>query len=269
LWAAWLPAPDGGARPDESTEDGLNGRVDLRERFPRAYAIDAQQTDFRDDAVSWCTSSTTLVVHIIDLDPVVCAGSPLDEVARLRLQTLYDGAMPLHMLPPSLLREASLSSKLPNECVSALLQLDAFGRVRHARLVRSLVPPVRTLTFAEVDALLDDKSVSSQIHAELRALASMAKRRVMARDPAGRGGPAVVRWTRQRGDAPWQPELVPKTPARCLVDEALSLYSYAARGAGKRNNLLRLPQSENHRIATAPLRRYVFRERACYMLSDL
>ena len=44
--------------------------------------------------------------------------------------------------------------------------------------------------------------------------------------------------------------------ARPLVDEALAMFSYAARGTARRHNLLRLPQTENHRIATAPLRRY-------------
>ena len=34
------------------------------------------------------------------------------------------------------------------------------------------------------------------------------------------------------------------------------MFSYAARGTARRHNLLRLPQTENHRIATAPLRRY-------------
>ena len=34
------------------------------------------------------------------------------------------------------------------------------------------------------------------------------------------------------------------------------MFSYAARGAAKRSNPLRLPQIENQRLATAPLRRY-------------
>jgi hypothetical protein len=44
--------------------------------------------------------------------------------------------------------------------------------------------------------------------------------------------------------------------AHTMVDEALGMFSYAARGAAKRHNLLRLPQTEARRIATAPLRRY-------------
>ena len=51
-------------------------------------------------------------------------------------------------------------------------------------------------------------------------------------------------------------ELVPRMRARGPVDEALAMFSYAARGAAKRSNLPRLPQIENQRLATAPLRRY-------------
>ena len=59
-------------------------------------------------------------------------------------------------------------------------------------------------------------------------------------------------------DGSWRPEIVPRGVSYTLVNEALSLFSYAARGAAKRHNLLRLPQmgNVNHRIATAPLRRY-------------
>ena len=67
-------------------------------------------------------------------------------------------------------------------------------------------------------------------------------------------GLAGVRW--RSGPDGWRPELVPRTRARGLVDEALAMFSYAARGAAKRSNLPRLPQIENQRLATAPLRRY-------------
>uniref|UniRef100_A0A6U7IBS1 RNB domain-containing protein n=1 Tax=Haptolina brevifila TaxID=156173 RepID=A0A6U7IBS1_9EUKA len=264
---------------DESSLGSLHGRVDLRSRFPRAYAIDTDKTDFRDDAVSYDVITGTLSVHIADLTNVVPPGSLLDDVARLRLQTIYTGGMPLHMLPPPLLRYCCLSAKLPNECLSAVISLDAFGRVRHSRLVRSVVPPVRTLTYEEVDRLLTDTSIDSEVHRELRAIASITRRRACnrhrvrqgkagaAQTGAARGpryatsspatsSPASVRWRHVAADHSWRPEIVPQTEAHTVVDEVLSIFSYAARGAAKRHNLLRLPQMENRRIATAPLRRY-------------
>lgn len=45
-------------------------------------------------------------------------------------QSSYSGVMPLHMLPPKLLHRVCLSDQQPNECVSALLKLDAFGKVQ-------------------------------------------------------------------------------------------------------------------------------------------
>jgi uncharacterized membrane protein YgcG len=271
----------------------LMGRVDLRARCPRAFAIDNDNTDFRDDAISYDATTGTLAVHITDLSSSVPAGSLLDDVARLRLQTIYSGAMPLHMLPPPLLREQCLSSKYPNECVSALLQLDAYGRVRSSRLVRSVIPPVRTLSFAEVEALLaETPDIDSSVHRDLRGLAAITRRRHEARirRRAGEEGarnpeaaraprasperasssspsssssssssslPAVMRWRFDATSGSWRPTLMDRHgAAHMLVDEALGMFSYAVRGAGKRHNLLRLPQTENHRIATAPLRRY-------------
>lgn len=114
------------------------------------YAIDSDTTEFRDDAISYDIESGLLMVHIADVASCVESGSLLDEVARLRLQSIYASAMPLHMLPPALLSSVSLSEERANECVSALLQLDAAGRVRYCRLVRSVLPPVRALTYEQV-----------------------------------------------------------------------------------------------------------------------
>ena len=271
--------------------DGLNGRVDLRARCPRAYAIDTDKTDFRDDALSYDVASGTLAVHICDMTDIVPAGSLLDDVARLRLQSVYTGSMPLHMLPPTLLRESALSPSVPNECLTALLQIDHLGRVRNSRLVRSVIPPVRILTFDEVSALLSDTSIESDVHHELRALSTIATRRARSRSsrdaastwtaaaaasavpraavpgtvptsstaarvPPNSPRATAVRWRHIAADGSWRPEIVPQTEAHTCVDEALAMFSYSARGAAKRHNLLRLPQTENHRIATAPLRRY-------------
>ncbi|EOD39878.1 hypothetical protein EMIHUDRAFT_439833 [Emiliania huxleyi CCMP1516] len=134
----------------EAVSEQLDHRVDLRARFPRAYAIDGGNTEFRDDAVSIDAASATIGVHIADLSSLVQPGSLLDEVARLRLQSLYAAAAPLHMLPPPLLAAAALSDDAPNECLTALVQLDLYGHIRHCQLVRSLVPPVRCLSFDEV-----------------------------------------------------------------------------------------------------------------------
>jgi hypothetical protein len=111
-------------------EDVLDGRLDLRTRCPRVYAVDSDSTDFRDDAFSIDLSSGELYVHVADVSATVQPGDALDETARLRLQSIYASAMPLHMLPPRLLHRLCLSTEQPNECVTAILKLDAFGKAR-------------------------------------------------------------------------------------------------------------------------------------------
>ena len=264
-WLSWLPSAaeeEAACQVDDRDEgcNGLHGRVDLRSRCPRVYAIDSDSTDFRDDAISYDAQSRTLTVHISDLTSVVRPNTLLDDVARLRLQTIYSGAMPLHMLPPPLLRASCLSDRQPNEGLSAVLQLDAFGRVRHSRLVRSVLPPVRILSFEQVDVLLSDTSIDSQVHRELRALAEVTRRRALSRTRgASAGGEASTSEGSRRPEpspAPSAATPPPAMDAHTMVDEALGMFSYAARGAAKRHNLLRLPQTEARRIATAPLRRY-------------
>ncbi|KAL1499763.1 hypothetical protein AB1Y20_012450 [Prymnesium parvum] len=256
LWTPFrlpeLRTPPGGC---DGAVDLLDGRVDLRSRCERVYAIDADSTEFRDDAVSYDLESGTLMVHIADVASCVDAGSPLDEVARLRLQSIYASAMPLHMMPPVLLKSVCLSETLANECLTALLQLDATGRVRYCRLVRSVIPPVRALTFAQVDELIVDRSIDSIVHKELRALATLTLQRAHGRGRGLNRTESTVRWRSVR-DGAVKPELILRTPARAMVDELLGMYSYAARGTTRRLNMLRLPQSEHQRIGTGPLRRY-------------
>ena len=125
--------------------------------------------------------------------------------------------------------------------------------------MRSLIPPVRALSFEAVDELLTNREIASQVHSDLRAVTAITHRRASVRDKRGKGGGGrAITGVRWRGgvEAGWRPELLVKTPARVAVDECLAMFSYAARGVSKRHNLLRLPQTEYQRIATAPLRRY-------------
>ena len=98
------PRPSAGKEPAAAAADVdvLDGRLDLRTRCPRAYAIDSDSTDFRDDAISIDLSTGELYVHVADVSATVRPGDALDETARLRLQSVYASAMPLHMLPPRL-----------------------------------------------------------------------------------------------------------------------------------------------------------------------
>ena len=231
----------------------------------RPYAIDAAETEFRDDAISIIPGSSvdptcTIAVHIVDLTKVVAQGSILDDVAKLRLQSLYATSKPLHMLPPSLLHCASLSEENPNECITAIIQIDSNGRIKRHELVRSIIGPVRALSFEEVDNVLRGKDgLVSVVHQELRHLHLLSRQRAGVR---GKQAPSInsspeshsIRWRDGGGKMRLQPAI--DSAARTIVKESLFMYSFAARGTAKRYNLLRLPQSEGFRLGTAPLRRY-------------
>jgi exoribonuclease R len=58
-------------------------------------------------------SGGVIRIHIADLSFDVSHGSLL--VVRLRLQSIYAAAAPLHMLPLALLHAASLSNEMTNE----------------------------------------------------------------------------------------------------------------------------------------------------------
>ena len=152
----------------------------------RTFAIDGPTTEFRDDAVSirapiGAESTCILAVHIADVSAVVPQGSLLDTVARLRLQSLYASSSPLHMLPPALLHRASLSEDSPNECLTALITLDSAGKVRGHELVRSVIGPVRALSYDEVDEVLrGSDGMDSMVHRDLRKLDLVARRRAGA-----------------------------------------------------------------------------------------
>lgn len=240
---------------DVDSGDGLNQRVDLRSRCNRVYAIDGGSTEFRDDAISFNLELREIMVHIVDLTSVVRPESTIDDVARLRLQSIYTSAMPLHMLPPALLSECSLSDMRANECLSAVFKIEAGGRFSHCRLLRSVIPPVTTLSFEEMDEIITDSAIDSQVHRELRALAEFMRTRAAGRGRKPERSPSSVRW-RGSIEGGWTPEIVVKTAARTIVDEALSMYSYAARRTAMRSNLIRLPQTEHQRVGTGPLRRY-------------
>ena len=91
----------------------------------------------------------------------------------------------------------------------------------------------------QVDELLIDNEIASQVHTELRAVAALTRRRANMRDKKGLGGlRRAITGVRWRGgfEAGWRPELVVKTPARVAVDECLAMFSYAVSPAARKNH---------------------------------
>src|SRR5690606_4086939 len=120
----------------EGEAGGFAGRLDLRDEFiitidpPDAKdyddAISIRRTTLKDGGVGW-----ELGVHIADVAHFIPPGSPLDEEARERGNSVY---LPRHVIPmlPEILSNGicSLQEGVTRFCKSAFMTYDRDGRIR-------------------------------------------------------------------------------------------------------------------------------------------
>eukprot|EP00184_Porphyridium_aerugineum_P007524 CAMPEP_0184696838 /NCGR_PEP_ID=MMETSP0313-20130426/4008_1 /TAXON_ID=2792 /ORGANISM="Porphyridium aerugineum, Strain SAG 1380-2" /LENGTH=713 /DNA_ID=CAMNT_0027155553 /DNA_START=145 /DNA_END=2286 /DNA_ORIENTATION=+ len=116
--------------------------------------IDDSTASFRDDAIHFHRmvykkrDCIEVNVHVADVDQAVPYDSVLDKIARDRGQSIYLPAGPLHMLPPMCMEAISFNEKQAAEAVTVRMIVDlATGRVLDHTVCRSIVPPVRVMTF--------------------------------------------------------------------------------------------------------------------------
>jgi exoribonuclease-2 len=154
------------AVPDEA-------RLDLT-HLP-AFAIDDQDTETPDDAVSW--DGARLWVHVADAAALVAPDSglgtsALDLAARARAASLHLPEKIVHMLPPGVNRQLALGLNDVSPALSFALELDAAGQVLGLEVRPSLVRVAR-LTYTEAEAQIDQEPLSTLYR---RAVAYQARR---------------------------------------------------------------------------------------------
>jgi len=142
--------------PEEVREDDLLGRRDSREK--RIVTIDGETAKDFDDAVEVerTAEGYRLGVHIADVSHYVGEGSALDDEARSRATSVYFPGRVLPMLPERLSNGlCSLNPRVDRLVLSAILEIDARGRVTSASFVKGVIRSRERMTYTEVARLLE------------------------------------------------------------------------------------------------------------------
>eukprot|EP00177_Eucheuma_denticulatum_P003347 GFKZ01006048.1.p1 GENE.GFKZ01006048.1~~GFKZ01006048.1.p1 ORF type:complete len:892 (+),score=90.91 GFKZ01006048.1:312-2987(+) len=134
----------------------------------RPYCIDDKSSRFLDDALSVevtdSGSIARVAIHVTDVDEVVKSGSPIDELARERGQSLYLPLKPLHMLPAAIMEAACFNTNMPAEAITVLIELRIdSGVICNWEVFPSILPAVKRLTYEEFSAVLEEKSSFSNL----------------------------------------------------------------------------------------------------------
>jgi ribonuclease R len=155
------------AQPVQEAERA--GREDFR-HLP-IVTIDGETARDFDDAVyverrqdgGW-----HLQVHIADVAHYVRTLTPLDSEARLRGTSVYfpDRAVP--MLPEALSNGVcSLKPREERLVMSALMEFDAAGRMRSARMVPGIIKSAERMTYTNVNKVLEGDAEATRMYAPL------------------------------------------------------------------------------------------------------
>jgi ribonuclease R len=150
-------------------EPELAGREDFR-RFP-IVTIDGETARDFDDAVyveRRADGGWHLQVHIADVAHYVRTLTELDAEARLRGTSVYfpDRAVP--MLPEALSNGmCSLKPREDRLVMSALMEFDAAGRMRSARMTPGIIKSAERMTYTNVNKVLEGDAEATAQYAAL------------------------------------------------------------------------------------------------------
>ncbi|HEB61241.1 MAG TPA: RNB domain-containing ribonuclease, partial [Phycisphaeraceae bacterium] len=145
-------------------------REDLRDSF--ICTIDPPDAKDFDDAISLEKKGDGYVlgVHIADVANFIPPGSPLDEEAKLRGNSVYLPRLVIPMLPELLSNGiCSLQEAVPRFTKSVFITFDRDGYVQGARYSNAVIQSVKRMTYLEAQALIDGKPDEARKHARTDA----------------------------------------------------------------------------------------------------
>jgi ribonuclease R len=158
----------------------LDGREDVSDKV--IITIDPPEAKDFDDAISLETDEHghwVLGVHIADVSHFVTAGSPLDEEALLRGNSVYLPRKTIPMLPEVLSNGiCSLQPDQPRFVKSAYVTYDDQGRVVSRRYANSIMRSKARLTYEQADRILKGhtKGMKREVIGLLKDMESLSRR---------------------------------------------------------------------------------------------
>ena len=142
--------------PEEVRTEDLLGRRDFRDH--RIVTIDGETAKDFDDAieVTKTASGYRIGVHIADVSHYVEEASTLDDEARSRGTSVYFPGRVLPMLPERLSNGlCSLNPRVDRLVLSAILELDAKGRVTGSEFAKGVIRSAHRMTYTEIARILE------------------------------------------------------------------------------------------------------------------
>ncbi len=149
------------AFPEDVRPEDLRGRRDFRDR--RIVTIDGETAKDFDDAIEAerTAGGYRIGIHIADVSHYVREGTSLDDEARSRGTSVYFPGRVLPMLPERLSNGlCSLNPRVDRLVLSALLELDAKGRVTSAEFSKGVIRSAHRMTYTEVARLVETPATS-------------------------------------------------------------------------------------------------------------
>jgi len=146
--------------PEQVAPAEIARRIDLRDGF--VITIDPDDAKDFDDAidVERTAHGWKLGVHIADVSHYVRPGNALDKEAKKRGNSTYLSDRVIPMLPERLSNGiCSLKPGVERLTMSAFIEFDRQGRVRHATFGRSVIRSAARLTYRQAFAILEGKPV--------------------------------------------------------------------------------------------------------------
>lgn len=166
------------AIPEAPTEKDLKGRLDLRQEI--TFTIDGADAKDLDDAVHikrLKNGNFELGVHIADVSYYVTEGSELDKEALNRATSVYVTDRVVPMLPERLSNGiCSLNPNVDRLTQSAIMEIDARGRVVKQTITQSVIKTTFRMTYSDVnDIIAGDREKAAQFSKIVPSIQAMVQ----------------------------------------------------------------------------------------------
>ncbi|MBI2876062.1 MAG: RNB domain-containing ribonuclease [Candidatus Tectomicrobia bacterium] len=184
------------------------------------FTIDDETTEVFDDALSLELQDGRFLlgIHIADAAAYVPPGSPLDQEALQRGETVYVPGRRIDMLPRTLIADLSLSQGQERMTITLLATFDRSFNLLDYRLLESIIQVKRHLAYQQTEALTE----SNPLLALLQSLAQSLRERRKAAGALIFSLPELKIFRNAEGELQVK-KVLSNTPGHLIVAEAMIL----------------------------------------------